>query len=92
MDLLTFVPLAIVITLGVVTALIAKRKHRNSWLWGVAGALGFPVAFVAILCFGDFAQLTPAEQQRSRNREWFVFGGILALYVLGVVMRVQMAR
>lgn len=88
----TFVPLAILAVLGVIVGSLAKRKHRNPWCWGVAGALGFLVALIAILCFHDAAELTDDQRSQSKKREWIVFAVIAALYVLGVAMRVHMAR
>lgn len=40
-------PLAVVLW-GVVVGLLAKRKHKNPWLWGVLGAFSWVIA-LAIL-------------------------------------------
>ncbi len=38
----------------VITALLAKRKGRNPFLWGIAGACGIIVTLIGLAYFEDF--------------------------------------
>ena len=92
--LLSFIPLltfaVILIVLGSIIGAIAKRKHRTVWLWRVTGALGFPVALVAILCFKDFNSLSAEDQKRSRLKEKIIFVVVCVMFVAGLSMYLQM--
>jgi len=58
---------------GSIIGAIAKRKHRNTWLWKATGAFGFLVALIAILCFKDLNSLSAEDQTRSRLKEKIIF-------------------
>ena len=96
MNLLTFVPLLIFILisigLGAIPGVLAKRKHRSRALWWVAGAFGFPIALVSILCFRDLEQIPDDKKAVSKLKEKIVLVVILVLWAAMVVSRVQMAR
>ena len=96
MDILMFVPLLtfilISIGLGAISGLLAKRKHRSRALWWVAGAFGFPIALVSILCFRDLEQISEDQKAASKLKEKIVLVVILALWTAIIVFRVQMAR
>lgn len=52
---------------GLVIGLLAIRKHRSFWLWGVFGAAtfliaGIALAFVSILC--------PKCKEPLTNKQW----------------------
>ena len=85
---LTFV--LMVVTSGSIIGAIAKRKHRNTWLWKATGAFGFLVALVAILCFKDLNSLSAEEQRRSRLKEKIIFVVVIVMFVAGLLMYFQM--
>ena len=89
--LLSFIPLltfvVILIVLGSIIGTIAKRKHRNPWLWRVTEALGFPVALIAVLFFKDLNSLSAEDQERSRLREKIICGAVIAIWVVSLLMR-----
>jgi hypothetical protein len=95
LGLLMFVPLLLLILIaigmGAIPGFLAKRKHRSRGLWWIAGALGFPIAFVSILCFRDLDQI-PAEQKgASKLKEKIVLVVILILWIAIAVFRVRTA-
>ncbi|OQX00036.1 MAG: hypothetical protein BWK74_00665 [Desulfobacteraceae bacterium A6] len=96
MEILAFVPLLsfilISIGLGAIPGAIAKRKHRSRALWWVAGAFGFPIAFVGILCFRDIEQIPDKQKESSKMKEKIILIVILVLWVAMVVNRIQMAK
>jgi hypothetical protein len=96
MDILMFVPLLtfilISIGLGAILGVLAKRKHRSRALWWVAGAFGFPIALVSILCFNDLGKIPDAQKAASKLKERIVLVVILVLWTAVVISRVQMAR
>jgi hypothetical protein len=96
MNLLMFVPLLLFIlisvALGAILAVLAKRKHRSRALWWVAGAFGFPVALVGILCFRDLEQIPDDQKAASKLKEKIVLVVILVLWAAMIVSRFQMAR
>jgi hypothetical protein len=96
MDFLMFVPLLtlmlIAVGLGAIPGVLAKRKHRSRALWWVAGAFGFPIALVSILCFRDVHQISDGQEAASKLKEKIVLVVILVLWTAVVVARVQMAR
>ena len=96
MNLLTFVPLLIFILiaigLGAIPGVLAKRKHRSRALWWVAGAFGFPIALVSILCFRDLEQIPDGQKAASKLKEKIILVVILLLWTAMIVSRVQMAR
>ena len=69
---------------------IAKRKHRNTWLWKATGAFGFLVALIAILCFKDLHSLSVEDQRRSRLKEKIIFVVVIFMFVAGLAMYLQM--
>ena len=79
----------IVILYGSIIGAIAKRKHRNIWLWKATGAFGFLVALVAILCFKDLNSLSAEVQKRSRLKEKILFTAVVIMSVAGLSMYVQ---
>jgi hypothetical protein len=79
----------IVILYGSIIGAIAKRKHRNIWLWKATGAFGFLVALVAILCFKDLNSLSAEVQKRSRLKEKIIFTAVVIMFVAGLSMYVQ---
>ncbi len=89
--LLSFIPLltlvVILIILGSIIGAIAKRKHRNIWLWRVTGALGFPIALVAILFFKDLNSLSVEDQKRSRLKEKIIFAAVIAIWAVSFLLR-----
>ncbi len=91
--LLSFVPLltfvAMVVFWGSLIGAIARRKHRNVWLWKATGAFGFLIALIAILCFKDLNSLSPEDQKRSRLREKIVFVAIVVMWVVSLAMYFQ---
>jgi hypothetical protein len=93
--LLSFIPfltfVVIVIVCGSIIGAIAKRKHRNTWLWKAAGAFGFLVALVAILGFKDFNSLSAEDQKRSRLKEKIIFVVVIAMWAASLLMYFQAA-
>ncbi len=79
----------LVITSGTIVGAMAKRKHRNVWLWKAAGAFSFLVALLAIVCFKDLNSLTPEERKRSILREKIVFIMIVAMVVSALAVYFQ---
>ena len=75
---------------GSIIGAIAKRKHRNTWLWKATGAFGFLVALVAILCFKDLNSLSAEGQRRSRLKEKIIFAVVMVMFVAGLSMYLQM--
>ena len=64
MSLFWFMTFALmVVTSGSIIGAIAKRKHRNIWLWKATGAFGFLVALISILCFRDLNSLSAEDQE-----------------------------
>ncbi len=84
---LTFV--AIVIGCGSLIGILAKRKHRNPWLWKATGAFGFLIALVAILGFKDLALLSPEDRKRSLLKEKMIFLMVIVMWVAGISMYFQ---
>ncbi len=84
---LTFV--AVVVASGSIIGAIAKRKHRNPWLWKAAGAFGFLVALVAFLCFKDLNSLSEEEKERSRLKEKIVLIAILLMWTMSLFIYFQ---
>jgi hypothetical protein len=75
---------------GSIIGAIAKRKHRNTWLWKATGAFGFLVALIAILCFKDLNSLSVEDQRRSRLKEKIIFVVVIVMFVAGLSMYLQM--
>ena len=93
MNSLVFVPLLsfilVAVALGAIPGVLASRKHRSCGLWWVAGAFGFPIALVSILCLGDFERI-PAEQRgTSKLKEKIVLVVILVLWAAMIVTRIE---
>jgi hypothetical protein len=86
---LTFV--VMVIFWGSIIGAIAKRKHRNTWLWKATGAFGFLFALVAILCFKDLNSLSAEDQKRSRLKEKIVFAVVIVMWAASLLMYFQAA-
>jgi hypothetical protein len=80
-----------VIVWGSIIGAIAKRKHRNTWLWKATGAFGFLFALGAILCFKDLNSLSSEDQKRSRLREKIVFTRVIIMWVSSLLMYFQEA-
>ena len=78
-----------VVLSGSIIGAIAKRKHRNTWLWKATGAFGFLVALVAILCFRDLDSLSPEGQKRSRLKEKIVFVMVIAMFITSLSIYLQ---
>ena len=90
MSLFSFITFVLmVVTSGSIIGAIAKRKHRNTWLWKASGAFGFLVALVSILCFKDLNSLSEEDQKRSRLKEKIIFVMVLAMFVLGLSVYLQ---
>lgn len=93
MNLLMFVPLLVFILisvgLGAITGFLAKRKNRSRALWWVAGAFGFPIALVSILCFRDIEQIPDRQRPASKLKEKIVLILILVLWLTMIVSRIQ---
>ena len=53
----------------VITALLAKRKGRNPFLWGIAGACGIIVTLIGLAYFEDFKKLTEEQIKKSKVKE-----------------------
>jgi hypothetical protein len=79
-----------VIFYGSIIGAIAKRKHRNTWLWKATGAFGFLVALVAILCFKDLNSLSAEDQKQSRLKEKIIFVVVIVMFVAGLSMYFQL--
>jgi hypothetical protein len=94
-SLLSFIPfltfVVMVIVCGSITGAIAKRKHRNTWLWKAAGAFGFLVALVAILGFKDLNSLSAEDQKRSRLREKIIFVVVIVMWAASLLIYFQAA-
>ncbi len=92
MDFLALVPLLIYILiavgLGAIPGALAKRKHRSRALWWFAGAFGFPIALVAILCFRNLEQVPDEKKSASKLKERVVLVVIIALWIAMVVNRI----
>lgn len=86
---LTFV--VVVIVCGSIIGAIAKRKHRNTWLWKAAGAFGFLVALVAIVGFKDLNSLSAEDQKRSRLKEKIIFVVVIVMWAASLLMYFQAA-
>ena len=78
-----------VVLSGSIIGAIAKRKHRNTWLWKATGAFGFLVALVAIICFRDLNSLSAEGQKRSRLKEKVVFVVVIVMFVTGLSVYLQ---
>jgi len=93
--LLSFIPfmtfVLMVIFWGSIIGAIAKRKHRNTWLWKATGAFGFLFALLAILCFKDLNSLSPADQKRSLLKEKVIFVVIIVMWAASLLMYFQPA-
>ena len=91
--LLSFIPLltilVILIVFGSIIGAIAKRKHRNIWLWRITGALGFPVGLVAILLFKDLNSLSEEDQKRSRLKEKIILAAVIAIWAVNFLLRLR---
>ncbi len=91
--LLKFVPfltfVGTVIVCGSIVGAIAKRKHRNVWLWKAAGAFGFLVALVAILGFKDLNSLSAEDQKRSRMKENILLVVVIGMWVTSLLVYFQ---
>ena len=96
MDLLAFVPLLtfilICVGLGAIPGALAKRKHRSRSLWWVAGAFGFPIALVSILCFRDLELIPDEQKSASKLKEKIVFVIIVALWTAMIFGRIQSVK
>ena len=86
----TFV--VMVVSSGSIIGAIAKRKHRNPWLWKATGAFGFLVALIAILCFKDLNSLSAEDQKRSRLREKIIFVMVIGMWVASLFIYFQMPQ
>ena len=75
---------------GSIIGAIAKRKHRNTWLWKATGAFGFLVGLIAILCFKDLNSLSAEGQRRSRLKEKIIFVVVIVMFVAALSMYLQM--
>ena len=93
--LLSFIPfltfVVVVIVSDSIIGAIAKRKHRNTWLWKATGAFGFLVALVAILGFKDLNSLSAEDQKRSRLKEKIIFGVVIIMWAASLLMYFQAA-
>ncbi|MFH2046683.1 MAG: hypothetical protein ABIK92_16245 [Pseudomonadota bacterium] len=93
MDILAFIPLIIYILicigLGAIPGIIAKRKHRNRAMWWVAGAFGFPIALICILCFRDLDQIPEDKKVSSKLKEKIILVAILVLWVVMILSRIK---
>ena len=45
----------------VITGLLAKRKGRNPFLWGIAGAFGLIITLIVLAFFADIKKLTEEQ-------------------------------
>jgi hypothetical protein len=82
----------IVMFCGSIIGAIAKRKHRNTWLWKATGAFGFLVGLVAILSFKDLNSLSAEDQRRSRLKEKIIFVVVIVMFVAGLSIYLQMEQ
>ena len=78
-----------VISSGSIIGAIAKRKHRNTWLWKATGAFGFLIALISILFFKDLNSLLPENQKRSRLKEKIIFVMVIITFVVGLSIYLQ---
>jgi len=96
MDVSMFVPLLtfilIAVGLGAIPGVLAKRKHRSRALWWVAGAFGFPIALVSILCFKDLEQIPDDQKASSKLKEKIILLVILILWGVMVITRIQAVK
>ena len=65
--------LCIWVVIGLIIGLLAVRKHRNGWGWGIIGGLSciggyFCVIPFIVLCFVNF--LCPECKSPMTNQEW----------------------
>jgi hypothetical protein len=94
--LLSFIPflafVVMVIVWGSIIGAIAKRKHRNTWLWKATGAFGFLFALLAILCFKDLNSLSAEDQKRSRLKEKIIFVVVIVMWDVSLFMYFQGAQ
>jgi hypothetical protein len=94
--LLSFIPfltfVVMVIVWGSIIGAIAKRKHRNTWLWKATGAFGFLFALLAILCFKDLNSLSAEDQKRSRLKEKIIFVVVIVMWAVSLLMYFQGAQ
>jgi hypothetical protein len=95
MNFQMFVPLlaliAIATGLGAIPGAIAKRKHRSRAMWWIAGAIGFPIALVGILCFRDLDRLPDEQKAGSGLKEKIVVVVIFVVQAIMVAARLQPA-
>ena len=93
--LLSFIPfmtfVVMVVFWGSIIGAIAKRKHRNTWLWKATGAFGFLFALLAILCLKDLNSLSPEDQKRSLLKEKVIFVVIIVMWAASLLMYFQPA-
>ncbi len=91
--LLSFIPLLtfvfMVVASGSIIGAIARRKHRNAWLWKATGAFGFLFALLAILCFKDLNSLSTEDQKRSRLNEKIFFVVVIVMWVVSLAIYFQ---
>jgi len=73
----------------VITVLLARRKHRNPWLWGVNGFFGVVLALIALAFFGDLEKMPPEEAQKSRVREKVASAVLIILGLLAQWRRMR---
>ena len=78
-----------VVLSGSIIGAMAKRKHRNTWLWKATGAFGFLVALVAILCFRDLNSLSVEGQKRSRLKEKIIFVVVIVMFITSLSRYLQ---
>jgi hypothetical protein len=92
-SLQSFLPFLIflltIIFYGSIIGAIAKRKHRNTWLWKASGAFGFLFSLVAIICFRDLNSLSAEDRKRSRLKEKIVLVTVIVMFVTGLSMYLQ---
>jgi len=72
----------------VMTGYLAKRKHRNPWLWGVAAVFGLFLTLIALAFFGDLATMSPEQVKKSILKERIVCGVLVVLGLLRLVAQV----
>lgn len=52
---------------GLVIAVLAKRKNRTAWLWGLCGSITFLFAGIALACVSI---LCPRCKEPLTNKQW----------------------
>lgn len=69
------------------TVILAQRKHRNIYFWGISAYLNMIATLIALAFFGDLALLNEEEKKKSLQKERITLAVIVLSGVLLLVLR-----